>query len=412
MNTHSYEVNEQPSLNNSIEVSNLITSQTNKKGYKMSKSKLLKEAIADAKAVRETAIANAKIALEEAFTPRLQSILSRKIQAEAEDMEDEIEVNEEYGADDVSATDSSEIGAGEGSTESGTNAAKPDGIATYAHTELGDTDTETAEPGKEDDHTEVVDTLTEEEEETNFDSMEAPEMEEDEDELDLEAIIRELEGEVEDDEMSMEGEEEMEAPEMEVPAEEPAMEGEEEMEVPAMDAEVSEEEMEFDDEIDLDEILREMGYGEEEEEVATTEGEEEMEVPAMDAVAEKEAELEEAYSTIKSLRKTINEVNLLNAKLLYTNKLFRGYNLTNEQKIKVVENLDRTSNVREVKLVYATLAESMKFTGTEKKVSAAKKNITEGLASKVVASTAPKKEIISESVNTMADRFKKLAGII
>ena len=407
MNTHSYEVNEQPSLNNSIEVSNLITSQTNKKGYKMSKSKLLKEAIADAKAVRETAIANAKIALEEAFTPRLQSILSRKIQAEAEDMEDEIEVNEEYGADDVSATDSSEIGAGEGSTESGTNAAEPDGIATYAHTELGDTDTETAEPGKEDDHTEVVDTLTEEEEEeTNFDSME-----EDEDELDLEAIIRELEGEVEDDTYA-EGEEEMEAPEMEVPAEEPAVEGEEEMEAPAMDAEVSEEEMEFDDEIDLDEILREMGYGEEEEEVATTEGEEEMEVPAMDAVAEKEAELEEAYSTIKSLRKTINEVNLLNAKLLYTNKLFRGYNLTNEQKIKVVENLDRTSNVREVKLVYATLAESMKFTGTEKKVSAAKKNITEGLASKVVASTAPKKEIISESVNTMADRFKKLAGII
>jgi hypothetical protein len=411
MNTHSYEVNEQPSLHNSIEVSNLITSQTNKKGYKMSKSKLLKEAIADAKAVRETAIANAKIALEEAFTPRLQSILSKKIQAEAEDMEDEIEVNEEYGADDVSATDSSEIGAGEGSTESGTDGANPSGIATDAHTELGDTDTETAEPGKEDDHNEVVDTLTEEEEETNFDSMEAPEMEEDEDELDLEAIIRELEGEVEDDEMNMEGEEEMEAPEMEVPAEEPAMEGEEEMEAPAMDAEVSEEEMEFDDEIDLDEILREMGYGEEEEEMATEE-EAPVEAPAHDAVAEKEAELEEAYSTIKSLRRTINEVNLLNAKLLYTNKLFRGYNLTNEQKVKVVENLDRTSTVREVKLVYATLAESMKFTGTEKKVSAAKKNITEGLASKVVASTAPKKEIISESVNTMADRFRKLAGII
>jgi len=409
MNTHSYEVTEQPSLHNSIEVSNLITSQTNKKGYKMSKSKLLKEAIADAKAVRETAIANAKIALEEAFTPRLQSILSRKIQAEAEDMEDEIEVNEEYGADDVSAEDSSEIGAGEGSTESGTDAAQPDGIATYAHTELGDTDTESAEPGSEDDHNEVVDTLTEEEEEeTNFDSME----EEDEDELDLEAIIRELEGEVEDDEMSMEGDEEMEAPEMELPAEEPAMESEEEMEVPAHDAEVSEEDdMEFDDEIDLDEILREMGYGEDEEEMATEE-EAPVEAPAHDAVAEKEAELEEAYSTIKSLRKTINEVNLLNAKLLYTNKLFRGYNLTNEQKIKVVENLDRTSTVREVKLVYATLAESMKFTGTEKKVSAAKKNITEGLASKVVASTAPKKEIISESANTMADRFKKLAGII
>ena len=238
----------------------------------MSKSKLLKEAIADAKAVRETAIANAKIALEEAFTPRLQSILSKKIQAEAEDMEDELEVNEEYGADDVSAEDSSEIGAGEGSTESGTDAAQPQGIATDAHTELGDTDTETAEPGKEDDHNEVVDTLTEEDE-IDFDSTEAP-VEEDEDELDLEAIIRELEGEVEDDTYA-EGEEEMEAPEMEVPAEEPAVEGEEEVHAEPdadnaggpsdHDADNAGEEMNFDEEIDLDEILREMGYGDDEE---------------------------------------------------------------------------------------------------------------------------------------------------
>ena len=121
-------------------------------------------------------------------------------------------------------------------------------------------------------------------------------------------------------------------------------------------------------------------------------------------------ELAEAISTIKSLKGTINEVNLLNAKLLYANKLFRSYNLTNEQKVKVVENLDRTSNVREVKLVYATLAESMKFTGTERKV-AAKKTVTEGFASKAQASTAPKKEIISES-NELANRFKQLAGII
>ena len=92
--------------------------------------------------------------------------------------------------------------------------------------------------------------------------------------------------------------------------------------------------------------------------------------------------------------------------------MFRGYNLTNEQKVKVVENLDRTSSVREVKLVYATLAESMKFGGTERKVVAPKKTMTEGIASKAQASTAPAKEIIAESTNDMADRFKKLAGII
>ena len=54
---------------------------------------LLKEAIADAKAVRETALANAKIALEEAFTPRLQSMLSAKLsEEEAMDEEEEMEM--------------------------------------------------------------------------------------------------------------------------------------------------------------------------------------------------------------------------------------------------------------------------------------------------------------------------------
>ena len=122
---------------------------------------------------------------------------------------------------------------------------------------------------------------------------------------------------------------------------------------------------------------------------------------------ETKSELKEAISTIKSLKKTINEVNLLNAKLLFANKLFRSYNLTNEQKVKVVETLDRTNSVREVKLVFSTLAESLKFNGNSKK-----QKLSEGIASKAQPSTAPKKEIIEESTNEMANRFKKLANII
>ena len=55
---------------------------------------LLREAIADAKSVRETALANAKIALEEAFTPRLQSMLSKKIQSEMEDSDETEDADE------------------------------------------------------------------------------------------------------------------------------------------------------------------------------------------------------------------------------------------------------------------------------------------------------------------------------
>jgi hypothetical protein len=159
----------------------------------------------------------------------------------------------------------------------------------------------------------------------------------------------------------------------------------------------------MDEDIDLDEILREMGYGEDEE---SDEVEESKEVEESNELEEANKELEEAYATIKELKSTINEVNLLNAKLLYANKLFRSYALNNDQKVKVVETLDRTKSVREVKLVFATLAESMKFGGENTK----KAKITEGIASKVTKSTAPKKEIISES-NEVANRFKKLANI-
>lgn len=358
----------------------------------MANSKLLKEAIADAKAVRETAIANAKIALEEAFTPRLQSILSRKLQAEMEGEEEEV----------VEDIDSSEIGVSDN---------EPAAVAYKASTDLSGTEKETAEVGEEDENTEIV--SEEDEMDSDDETMEGEEMDSeeemyeddmmDDDELDLESIIRELEADMEEDE-DKNDDGVMDDPTGAIYNEEDEMEADMEMEE-EMD---SDEEMpveEEDDVIDLEEILREMGYGDDEE---VTE-EDEMEMDA-DKMAEMEKDLEEAYNTIKSLKGTINEVNLLNAKLLYANKLFRGYNLTNEQKVKVVENLDRTTSVREVKLVYTTLAESMKFGGVDRKQTA-KRVVSEGMSSKATASTAPKKEIIAES-NELANRFKQLAGII
>ena len=114
----------------------------------MANSNLLKEAIADAKAVRETAIANAKIALEEAFTPRLQSILSQKLQQEMEDSDDEEEVNEEYGAEDTSDADSSKI--------DGDNKQPQEKVKSSSKLAQGnpDTDVETAEVGMEPDEAE------------------------------------------------------------------------------------------------------------------------------------------------------------------------------------------------------------------------------------------------------------------
>ena len=115
--------------------------------------------------------------------------------------------------------------------------------------------------------------------------------------------------------------------------------------------------------------------------------------------------LQESYKVVKFLRSKINEVNLLNAKLLFTNKLFRNGNLNESQKLKVIETFDRAKSTREVKLVYTTLAES-----TLAARSPRRKSIKEGFASKAVASTKPSKAIISEGAD-MASRFKKLAGL-
>ena len=358
-------------------------------------SKLLKEAIADAKAVRETALANAKIALEEAFTPKLQSMLSKKLQEELEgdESEEEVELTQE---NDVS----SEIGGGDGTKMP---AAKAFSSAAESD-ELGaaDVDKISAAVGSEDENAEKVAGITEGEEEEEDVTGATPDTsmneEEEMDDVDseIDEIIKELEAAADDEESyATEGEEEMEAPVAE-PTEEPA----------------AEEPVAEEDEIDLDEILREMGYGDEPTEEAPVATEEEESGEELDALKAElksvQSELGEAISVIKSLKGTINEVNLLNAKLLYVNKLFRSFNLTNEQKSKVVETLDRTKNVREVKLVFSTIAESFKFgTGVAKKTTS---KLTESYASKPAASTAPK-QIIAED-NSASDRFKKLAGII
>ena len=357
-------------------------------------SKLLKEAIADAKAVRETALANAKIALEEAFTPKLQSMLSKKLQEELEgdESEEEVELTQE---NDVS----SEIGGGDGNkmpaAKAFSSAAESDELA------AADVDKQTAAVGSEDENAEKVAGITEGEEEEDVtgatpDTAVNEEEEMDDVDSEIDEIIKELEAAADDEESyATEGEEEEAAP-----VAEPT-------EAPAVEEPVAEE-----DEIDLDEILREMGYGDEPTEeapVATEEEHSEEELDALKAELKSvQSELGEAISVIKSLKGTINEVNLLNAKLLYVNKLFRSFNLTNEQKSKVVETLDRTKNVREVKLVFSTIAESFKFgNGVAKKTTS---KITESYASKPAASTAPK-QIISED-NSAANRFKKLAGII
>jgi hypothetical protein len=376
----------------------------------MAKSDLLKQAIADANAVKETALANAKIALQEAFAPRIQSMLSARLSEELEDEEGDVENPEAMGDEGAPAPEADVDGGDEGVNWVDNDISFSVGGDTY--------DYEISEPGEE----EMQPEAGAEAPEAGMSDEEASE--EYNEELNLESIIRELEADLEG-----EGEDEMMA--------DGYMHGEDEGDDMIEDGYMHGDE---DDEDMMESALRSSGIGrgkgkpsygkkpkaiyeaEDDEDKDETideiieailreedmEGMEDVEdepmVPA-EELDNVKTELGEAYRTVRHLKGIINEVNLLNAKLLYTNKLFRNFELNESQKMKVIENFDRAGTTREVKLVFTTLAESFNRP-TKKRV------VRESYASKPIATTAPTNAPILNEGFELADRWKKLAGLL
>jgi len=332
---------------------------------------ILKDAIADAKAVRETALAQAKLALEEAFTPQLQSMLAAKLN-EMEEEEDEKTVAE--GADDqmeetldleallAEADDEEEKAAEEETSEEAP--------------EKGD------EKEGEDEEDKDITEMSPEEVEEYIRQIAAEEFEK----LETEQG-EEIPGEDGGEEIDLDAE---------LGAEAPAGEEEEINLEEMMDEMANEEEIDEND-INIDELLAEFGLSEEEVEEGYGKDKDE-------SKSEMEEELAQALATIDELRSSIQEVNLLNAKLLYMNKVFKGTNLTESQKINVVKTFDKAESAKEAKLVY----ESMITSFTHK--AEVKSNIKEsvGFASKAVGMITNSNAKVIET-DAQYNRWEKLA---
>jgi hypothetical protein len=126
-----------------------------------------------------------------------------------------------------------------------------------------------------------------------------------------------------------------------------------------------------------------------------------------DNKTEKETEkmrFKEAIDEINELKKELNEVNLLNAKLLYTNKVFKSKNLSEDKKVKVLKAFDKASTVKEAKVIFETLNEGL--------VSKPQANVRpKGSASRATGAITEAKKPIIES-NDVYNRMRKLAGLI
>ena len=383
---------------------------------------ILKDALVDAKTVRETAMAQAKLALEEAFTPQLQSMLAAKLQ----EMEEEDEVKEEVteAADDqmeetldleaLLAEDSVEEAKEEGEAEEETSEEAPE-------EEAGE-----EKAGEEEEVEDITEMTPEEVEEyirtiaaEEFAKLEAGQGEEvpaeDGEEINLDA------------ELGADAEEEINLEEM-----------------IADEETVNEEEIDEND-INIDELLAEFGLSEEEEINEGEVNEADIDVNALmnalagaggvmgvgagltmlfdkamagklgtaaQAAAKKiqgnspdQYKMEEALETVEQLRATLQEVNLLNAKLLYMNKVFKGTNLTESQKVDVVKTFDKAESAKEAKLVYESMITS--FTKKAETKSSIKESV--GFASKAVGMISGNSNAKVIETDAQFDRWNKLA---
>ena len=326
----------------------------------MANKNILKEAIADAKAVREVALANAKAALEEAFTPKLQNMLSAKL---SEDLD------EEYYDEDEKELDLGEMD------------------------NMSDEDME----GK--------------------DSMD--------DEIDLEEILNELESEEGD-----EADDEEEDLEEVHKVGQPNYKADDVANVLNSASDINDNLAESNN-FDLDSLLKEINDLEDQEEILEVEDDEKEEVKETrvrenkgcscneekTAIHRLKSQLRESNKTLTTVRSEINEVNLLNSKLLYVNRIFKANTLDEAQKLRIVETLDKATSIKEAKLIYETVKNTFTLSKPKKKKTISKKPIREnfGMASKATGMSrtkkvAPKTAILKESDNMVA-RMQKLANI-
>lgn len=300
---------------------------------------LLKEAIADAKVIKETAMANAKLALEEAFAPHLKNLLSAKLQEMELDEEEVLELEEDYSSyDDEETNEEIDLVFEEADDEDMvTNLNVKDFkelLSSLIAKELGNEEGE-EEGGEEGEEKGEEEEGGEEGEEENFEELD--------EEIDIESLINEIENE-----------------------------------------------SNLEEDVDLNELLNSILSEMEDEE--SKKSNEEM-----------DKEIEEALETINQLRTELNEVNVLNAKLLYLNKVFRNHTLSESQKVQIVNSFDKANTAKEAKLVYETLQESLKI----KTKNPIKESL--GSASKVVKTTKSKTPILES--NDITQRFKILANI-
>ena len=402
----------------------------------MSNKNLFKEAIADAKAVREAALANAKAALEEALTPKLQSMLAAKL--------NEMEYEEEGHMGEDEMKEGFTTSHGDDSDEN-----LDFNLEEEMEDESMDEDFDLSEILAELDEEEISEPFTDEYPHKDIPGTEkgyvkeakGEDEEESEDVADMSIEdLKDLIKDIVSQEMgNEEGHEEPDADNAGGPSDHDADNADDEINLDELLAELDalgEGDDDMQDEGILGNIGKKIGSGLSKANFMLSDkvingkkvniSKEDKEADWQSCNGDKEClkkkgyfptaphkqgqafgvkeEMDEAIRTINTLRNELNEVNLLNAKLLYVNKIFKAKNLSESQKLKVIASFDKATTAKEAKVVFESLNANLTNAAPKQAI---KESM--GFASRAVG-TAPRKAIVE--TNDAITRMQKLANII
>jgi hypothetical protein len=351
----------------------------------MSNNELYKQAIADAKSLKEITIEKAKQQIAETFTPKIQEMFRLKVNELEEEMGEEGKnmdhgkhmEEENYSIDEATLDEIlAELQADED---------LPKAPEEHGGIKGGLVGEEEGEDGIEESLKEAESKEEEEKEDEKEEGKEEGEHEAEEvAELSVEEFKELVRDVVADVLAGNTGEEE-------------GIEG-----IDGLDG-IDAEEGGEDDSLSLDEILAELQEEEAIEEAKKHKGMEKHE-EKHEEKEKMEEELSTALATIAELRSSINEMNLFNAKLLYSSKILESRNLSATQKAKVLKAFDAAKNTSEVKQTYKVLNEAYEAPSKKQSI---KESI--GFASKPMGN-APAKPIVE--TDAFATRMQQLAGII
>ena len=377
----------------------------------MANKDLFKQAIAEAKSVRSAAIANAKEALEETLTPHLKEMLAAKLQEMEDSSDEEVVKTEAHGKEDANQLEE-ELTFEEEETED---------------EEEANIDSEESEEEAEEEEVEVKDMEVDDlkdlirdiiaqemEDEPAEDELAADELPtddmvgvEDEEEIDLDELLREI------SEMSDEDDKHEAYHSKDKKMEEDAYEGAAKVKEYGGGRATDRADSAASGLAEIERLLKKLAAGAGPAAKKAYAILQDLGAGAGSAIRnegdyKKDEQLSEAVKTVEKLSAQLQEVNLLNAKLLYVNKVMKANNLTESQKVNIIAAFDKAETVKEAKLVFETVSNNLVNKPSRKR------SVTEaklGSASRATGLTASKPEVITE-VSDAVKRMQKLAGII